>query len=650
MHFRTDIQALRGLAVLLVVLYHAKLGLPGSGYLGVDIFFVISGCLITGMVKQGIEQGDFSFSEFYFRRAKRLLPAAYVTFIATSFLSFIFLDARELRAFTQQIFGAVTFTGNIVLWRQSGYFAGAAALKPLLHVWSLSIEEQYYLLLPAALYYVPRRFWIAGASLILIVSLALYVALVPLRPTTAFYLLPTRAWEFAIGSLAALAALNGAKTIRLVLSCLFWPSVVALVAIPIMPMGASHPIVSAFIVCMSTAVVILRRHEVLNGNFGSRALAKVGDFSYSLYLVHWPIFAFINNSYVSGQPPTGVYVVAIALALCLGFLLYRYVESPIRRTEVRISRKLLAATIGGSLLIALAPSAILLAQPPVVDYYQVRRPNYGFERTCAATKDFVPIAECRNSSNPTLLVWGDSFAMHLVPGIVETTGAGVVQATRSRCGPFIDLAPMESARGTSSWAYRSWAERCLAFNESVFSYLAATPSISVVVLSSPFDAYVSSGDRVHLWRSLESIDGQWVEREPTVSGAVEAMRRTIEKLRGLGKRVVIVAPPPASDFDIGRCLERKATGLFFWGANSDCNIPIEDYHKKKMLVLNFLNRVKNELAPVVYFDEILCSELSCATSLDGTFVYGNGQHFSYDGSRMVAKKMGLGDLLQTVAR
>src|SRR5688500_736851 len=170
MAYRTDIQALRGVAVLLVVLQHAKAGFIGAGFLGVDIFFVISGFLITGTIRKAIERGDFSFREFYFRRAKRLLPAAYVTFAFTALLGFFLLDAVEWRDFTRQLAGAVTFTGNFVLWQQTGYFEGAAAFKPLLHVWSLAVEEQYYLLLPAALIMVPQRYWASGNGVVLVAS------------------------------------------------------------------------------------------------------------------------------------------------------------------------------------------------------------------------------------------------------------------------------------------------------------------------------------------------------------------------------------------------------------------------------------------------------------------------------------------------
>ncbi len=184
----------------MVVLYHTGIGKLTAGYLGVDIFFVISGYLITTLVASGINRGDFRLSEFYFRRAKRLLPAAYVTFLATAVAAPWFLNQQELRDFAMQIAGAVTFTGNIVLWQQTGYFEGAGDLKPLLHVWSLAIEEQYYFLLPAALLFTRPSRWMPGVMAILVISLGLCIAGRTWKPIATFYLLPTRAWELLWGA------------------------------------------------------------------------------------------------------------------------------------------------------------------------------------------------------------------------------------------------------------------------------------------------------------------------------------------------------------------------------------------------------------------------------------------------------------------
>jgi peptidoglycan/LPS O-acetylase OafA/YrhL len=655
MNFRTDIQALRGFAVLIVLLYHANLGLLEGGYLGVDVFFVISGYLITGIVKRGIEQGDFRFSEFYFRRMKRLLPAAYVTFFVTICLSFWFLDTSELKGFYQQFIGAITLTGNISVWRQTGYFEDASALKPLLHVWSLSLEEQYYLLLPSALFYLPRRFWRTGISLVLIVSLALCLILVPIKPFIAFYLLPTRAWEFAMGSLVAMMTWNTAQK-NVVLSKLFWPSVLLLIFLPVFPVGnlypflpgAAHPGIDAVIICIATVIVILRRHEALNSNFLACSFAKVGDFSYSLYLVHWPIFAFMNNAYVK-EPPLLAHLISLPVVFCIGFLLYKYVELPMRYSELKMSRPSFYTALAVSLILVLIPVGLSSFYAPITDQKKASLANYGFGISCISndfSHNFIAKDECRNSNQPRFLVWGDSYAMHLIPGIAETTGTGVAQATRSLCGPLIGLAPM-----ANSVLDRSWAKHCLEFNQSVFEYLATNSSIKIVVMSSFFSQYLAPSTGKILWRSLALADGHFFEHQPSSSETLLAIERTIKKLRAIGKRVVIVAPPPSSNFDIGRCLKRKAAGMLIWGTYNDCNIPIADYHEVEAPVLKLLQRVRNELdVPVVSFDQSLCSESLCVTSLENTVLYLDKGHLTDEGSRILAKKNRLGDLLEAVAK
>lgn len=646
--FRTDIQALRGLAVLLVILQHARTGFIGAGWLGVDIFFVISGFLITDMLGRDIERGRFRFSAFYFRRAKRLLPAAYVTFAVTAAVAFFLLDASEWRDFTRQLAGAVSFTGNFVLLQQTGYFAGAAALKPLLHVWSLAVEEQYYLLLPAALLLVPRRWWLAGSLVVLVASFALCVALTYSRPEAAFYLLPTRAWELAIGSLAALAGALGQR-LRTLVSRLFLPALAALFVVPVWPLPAPN-FANIAIVCVATLVVILRRHDELQDRPVPNALATVGDASYSLYLMHWPIFALLNNVYAGdpsfGSPAPAVLAGAIALALLLGFALYRGVELPVRRLELRSPWRWSLAALVASLCLALVPLTLAgrtgnhEAHGPAIDYAWLHRDNIGFDKVCEGYQRLEYTMRCSNAAHPTTMVWGDSFAMHLVPGLAATMPGGVLQATKSACGPLLGLAQVHE-RYT-----REFAERCLTFNDSVVTYLATHPEIRIVVLSSPFYEYFDPARQV-----LHVVDGQVRVEQPDAGTALHALVATIARIRALGRRVVIVAPPPSTGFDYTHCLERKARNRMLLGSFINCNIPLAQYRASKREVFAFLQQVHARAdVGVVSFDPFLCDARECRTELDGTFLYRDEGHLSYDGSVALARAMHLDALIATAAR
>jgi peptidoglycan/LPS O-acetylase OafA/YrhL len=647
---RNDIQVLRGFAVLAVLIYHAKLVPLQAGYLGVDVFFVLSGFLITRLVKEGIDRGTFSFSAFYFRRAKRLLPAAYTVFLVTAFLAPFFLTSVELKEFSAQMVGAVTFTANIVLWRQSGYFGGAAGLKPLLHVWSLSLEEQYYFILPATMYFFPRRLWKAVAIGSLLFSLTLCLIMVNKTAAT-FYLLPTREWELAIGSVGAIVAVP--DRLKATIRYCFWPALIALLVLPVVTIFPFHPGPDAFAICVATLVIVLREHPMLSTGVFMRGMGKVGDISYALYLVHWPIFAFLNNAFIGGNKlsdtPIMLRVGLIGLALLLALLLNRYVEEPIRRANIRYSPRIVLRVVLASFVLVLTTVVIARSVARVKDYTDIRQANQGMNSACDFRSEFLPIPECRTSNAPIILVWGDSFAMHLVPGILGTTAASpaIVQATRGECGPLLGVAPLERVFATG--ADKSWAKSCIAFNDSVIRYLEEAHSINVVVLSSPFTQYVDSRD----YRLLTTSENErgFVTIDAGLRPALAGLKATVDRIRSLGKKVVVVGPPAQAGFDVGRCLERVHTKILTIGSSEKCRIDKETYETSNADVLRFIDMIPDAAhVDVVDLKSYLCGKDFCETDIDGTPLYMDSAHLSREGSVLLGNKMQLLDRITRGAR
>ena len=644
--------------MLSVVLFHVGIGPFNAGYLGVDIFFVISGFLITSLVAAGIERGDFSLTGFYFRRAKRLLPAAYTTVAITVLIAPWCLSRRELHDLAWQAAGAVTFTANVVLWRQTGYFDGAAELKPLLHTWSLSLEEQYYLLLPTALLLLGRRRWLGFAIGALVISLGLCVAGVIVKPVLAFYLLPTRAWELLAGSVGALwlrqrppgaeGRTEGGVT-RLV-RALFYPAVVGLLALPMLPLAGPHPGLGAALACAATLVVILRRHPGLARSGPVRGLAAVGDISYSLYLVHWPILALLRNAW--GNPaeglPLGYRAGALLASLAAAWALFRWVEAPIHHARLRASPALVGGLVLASLsLIGVTPLLMRATQGPV-DYEALRSAGDGFAPACDYDKAFTPKPECRSRGPAKLLVWGDSFAMHLVPGLAADPGAGgLIQATMNTCGPLLGLAPIKHAEAGQGTLYDiTWARRCIAFNDSVLAYLRGSREVQVVVLSSLFTAY-TDGDG---WRQLSPGDPAGPVQRVSAERSLQALLGTVTAVRAAGKRVVLMAPPPLAAFDAGACVERQLSGLPALGQRAGCEIDLADYRRRRAAVLALLDEAARQGVPVIRFEPWLCGARACQTLLDGTLVYRDYGHLTSAGARLLDQRMHWGRLIDSSAR
>lgn len=298
--YRADIDGLRGIAVLSVMLFHAGVPGFGGGFVGVDVFFVISGFLITQLILADCEAGRFSFRRFYERRVRRLLPALLLVMGASFVAGLFVLSPGEMRDFSVSAIAAVTFVSNVYFWRTSGYFEQAAELKPLLHTWSLAIEAQFYIAFPILLLALRRyghRVLLTGLIVALVVSLLVAQGLVTRKPVAAFFSLPTRAWELALGAVLAVLLENKASR---------WaapakPDALAflglgLIAISVVAFNArtAVPGFPALIPTMGAGLVILagRDSRIVSRLLTWKPLLILGLASYSAYLWHHPLLAF----------------------------------------------------------------------------------------------------------------------------------------------------------------------------------------------------------------------------------------------------------------------------------------------------------------------------------------------------------------------
>ena len=616
---RYDIQALRGLAVALVVLDHIGIPYLKNGFLGVDIFFVISGFLITGIIAKKIEEGSFSFSEFYLRRVRRLLPSAFAVITLTSIGSVFFLNSIELQDLKSQIIGALTFSINFVLWGQTGYFDVSANFKPLLHLWSLAVEEQFYLILPLILIITHRRFWLAMIGLLIALSLAICVYLLDIDRSAAFYLLPSRAWELLLGSVGALVVHS--DRLKAISKAALVPSILALVAVQFVSTGFPHPGLDALIVCATTLIIILAPSKKLNDSRLLKPLARLGDISYPLYLVHWPIIVFMNSSYI-GPIPITIKTGAVALSVVLAVVIHRYLEDPLRFAGKRPALTFSAYACAAVAVLAVHFAVVFVSRPDI-DFADNRIPNTGLDRSCDNPK-FNDSIKCKTSESPSTLVWGDSFAMHLVPGLAHAQKIDLRQATFSACPPFIGVSPHNTKNPNPKKI-----ENCINFNDSVVEFLKKHDEINTVILGASFAQYANPGSK----NAVRQTDGSTVLSDTGLESLKADMRNTVNTIRSYGKNVVVISSTPGITTQNLSCMERTLSKKIVFGENTDCGKAREMYDKQTKNIRAFYTFVESDLnTKMVRLSDVLCNELSCVSIIDNTPIYRDEGHLSKVGS------------------
>lgn len=459
--YRADIDGLRAIAVLAVIAFHLGVPWVRGGYVGVDIFFVISGFLITGIIAEEIEAGKFSLSDFYIRRIRRIVPALAVVLASCAMASAALQFPTETIDFGKSLIAAVVFSSNVFFLSKAQYFGGASETMPLLHTWSLAVEEQFYLVFPLILMWLAHRgrdawSWIVPMiSAVALVSFIISAVMVYVHQEWAFYLIFSRGWELAAGALIALGAfprlrnrmlaevIGLAGLLLIVLAVIFYhkalhfPGVLALA-----PVGGAAALIYSGTV---TGTVVGRL-------LACRPLVFIGLISYSLYLWHWPIIAFWH-SFAGHRPGLAGMAVLFMLCLLVSYLSWRFVELPMRRAGSPVARHpwsslavvALTATIFGAASLASGgwPARFTPAQVATAAYLGYDDAAIYRRGTCfidshvqgAAAFDR-PACLALSTGKPNILLLGDSHAAHLWRAFSDSfPGLNILQATASGCKP-----------------------------------------------------------------------------------------------------------------------------------------------------------------------------------------------------------------------
>jgi peptidoglycan/LPS O-acetylase OafA/YrhL len=644
--YRPEIDGLRAVAVVPVILFHAGFPWFRGGFVGVDVFFVISGYLISQVILTDLRAGRFSLAAFYERRARRILPALFCIIAVCWPFAWAWMTPDQLSLFGQSVAAVSLFGSNVLFAGMTGYFAPAVEQFPLLHTWSLGVEEQFYVVFPLVVVLawrggIHRIAWITAC--VAVGSLALGEWGIRHDPSATFFLAPPRAWELMIGALFAFATPDASLSDRVgrrmsnVLSLLGMLMISA--AIRFYSVATPFPGHHALLPTVGTALVLAFAYPntVIGRILGLRMLVGLGLISYSAYLWHHPLFAFARVVTV-GTVPTSVLGILALFTLPLAALTWRYVERPFRVKGYFTRTQIFSmSAVGSALFAGMGVYTYRIGGLDLLTY--ARRPNYGLSSACDFNSDFRAIPQCATSPAPRVMVWGDSYAMHIIPGLVADDGSiALVQATRSSCGPLLGAALISKSPNT---IIGQNARYCVRFNNSVLDYLKQQRSIDVVVLASRFNQYVDG-------RAFDiATAGGVVAASPET--AAEGMRSTIAELRRIGKRVVVVAPPPSGGFDIGACATRRALGKPVYGAARNCEIDRGVYARQNEGVIRLLDMMATEV-PVVRFDSVLCRGSKCATSLAGVSLYRDDAHLSYAGSAYLGRMMGLAREIGRVAR
>jgi peptidoglycan/LPS O-acetylase OafA/YrhL len=659
--YRPDIDGLRAVAVGAVLVFHAFLRQHFGGFVGVDIFFVISGYLITGILVREMDEGAFTFAGFYARRVRRIYPALVVVLGLTLLFGWVNLFNEDFRKLALHAASAAGFVINLVLYGEAGYFDTASDAKPLLHLWSLGVEEQFYILWPVILLVAHKaaRRWnkplvAIALGVLLLASFADAARLMRHDISAAFFLPLPRGWELLAGAGLALAHARGvARQPSPRIAAALGLAGAALVAATLVLITPDRPFPgwSAIPPVLGAALLIAAGPA---GWFNRVVMALpplrwLGQISYPLYLWHWPLLAFAA---IAGFDSLAARAVCVALALVLAWATVRLVERPLR----------FGGGAGGKL-------AGLLAVMTALGLFGLwawhhRLASYTGDTTAALSRQLnwqTPVgsnaqkAACYrlmpdrvgmahpvqndfcyllHDGQPDVAMVGDSLNLSLFPGMAHVTKHNLLLASASEAAPFWDSRTTDLPDHSRLNNYR--------LTNQALDYAIHTRSVKVVLLS-----YLNA-DRLftpasgHYIQDMRGVDvDSDVPANPAIDGPATMammMRRTLARLAAAGKKVIVILPNRRMSFNPASCLDTLRP-VHAMGDGRPCAVPVNDEHALRRAA--YIERVRAIARPfrnVSLFDasQALCDQRLCYAMRDGKMLYRDDLHVSEQGAAVVA--------------
>ncbi|CAA0122136.1 O-acetyltransferase OatA [Halioglobus japonicus] len=668
MKYRREIDGLRAFAVLPVILFHAGFPAFSGGFVGVDVFFVISGYLITTIILSEMEEGKFSIINFYDRRARRIVPALFLVLLASTLLSLVWLPPSHMKDYSESLVAVSLFSSNILFWQETGYWGIENELKPLLHTWSLAVEEQYYILFPLFLILMWRfgkRWILVSFFSITLASLLLSQWASSRDPSANFFLLPTRGWELAIGAGIAFyflyrkAFIDSLLSHKVVDEVMGWAGL-SLIAYSVLTFDENTPFPGFFalIPTVGTALVILFASQQTTAGklLGSRALVGVGLISYSAYLWHQPLFAFARHATPYEPSATTLSALAI-LSLVLAFFSWKYVEAPFRNRNAFSRRQIFTGTAVGS--IAFIAFGLL-------GYFTngfEGRFEKEFVNSINSAKQVIRVRDlCQNSEAGTknrycLLVegekdsavlFGDSHASALAQSLTQAfsqSDMGLLLITKTGCPPVTGIYRADTPNHKA----------CYQHNKQAYDYILNDKSITHVILAARwtlgmegtrFDNLEGGKERGRK-PHLDIVEGgrylhheKYDHRELITQRYVDS----VEALLDAGKKVVLVYPIPEAGWNVPDFLTRYYQSNPY--SSPDTSIASTSYDvflKRNQRTIDALDKIApNKNLVRVYPGEIFCDSAlagRCITHENGKIFYRDDDHLSYSGAQQIVQKI-----------